>query len=197
MKKSYTAKSKKELSTIIKEDKIACFGCNEVSLEKKLRNPFKSKLFKFFKHLRKYEYLCFKRDTCKNSILSKLYSLQIKLCDIRKSRLSLQLGVEITPFCCGKGVRICHPNVIINGIVGNNCIFHGNNVIGNKKTGNKNAVPYIGSNVDIGTGAMIIGDVTVADNCTIGAGAVVTKSFTTQGTVIAGVPAKELNGEKQ
>ncbi len=195
MKDTYMIKTKKELADLLEADKIACYGSEKISLEKKLRNPFKTKLYKFFKLLRKYEYLCCKRDACVNEIISKLISLQIKLCDIKKNRLSLLLGVEINTFHCGKGVRICHPNVIINGYVGNNCIFHGNNVIGNKKTGDKNATPKIGNNVDIGTGAMIIGDVTVADNCVIGAGAVVTKSFTTPGTVIAGVPAKEISGE--
>lgn len=192
----HTVKSKKSLSDFIEADKEACFGSNDVTLEKKLRNPFKSKLFKFLKLLRKYEYLCFKRDTCKNPILSKIYSLQIKIYDIKKNNLSLQLGVEINPFCCGKGARICHPNVIINGHVGENCVFHGNNVIGNKKTGDKTSVPKIGNNVDIGIGAIIIGDVAIADNCIIGAGAVVTKSFTVPGNVIAGVPAKEINGEE-
>lgn len=192
----YTVKSKKELSFIIEKDKKACFGSNNVTFEKKLRNPFKHKLFVFFKLLRKYEYLCFKRDTCKNKILSKFYSLKIKFYDIKKNNLSLQLGVEINPFHCGNSVRICHPNVIINGRVGDNCVLHGNNVIGNKKTGDRDSTPKIGSNVDIGTGAIVIGDVTIADNCIIGAGAVVTKSFTVPGTVIAGVPAKEISGEK-
>ncbi len=196
MKEAYMIKTKKESADFLRADKIACFGSKNISLEKKLRNPFKTKLYKFFKLLRKYEYLCCKRDTCKNKVLSKLISLQIKICDIKKNRLSLLLGVEINPFSCGKGVRICHPNVIINGYVGSGCILHGNNVIGNKRTGEKDAVPRIGNNVDIGTGAMIIGDVVIADGCVIGAGAVVTKSFTTPGTVIAGVPAKEISGEK-
>lgn len=195
MKNQYTVKSKKDLSLYIKEDKKACFGSSEVSFEKKLRNPFKRKLFRFFKLLRKYEYLCYKRDSSR-IFLSKLFSLLIKLYDIRKNRLSLELKVEINPFCCGKGVRICHPNVIINGYVGDNCVFHGNNVIGNKKTGEKDLIPRIGSNTDIGTGAIIIGDVVIADNCVIGAGSVVTKSFTAPGSVIAGVPAKEINGER-
>ena len=44
----------------------------------------------------------------------------------------------------------------------------------------------------VGYGAIIIGDVEIADNCVIGAGAVVTKSFTKKGSVIAGVPAREI-----
>lgn len=193
---SYTIKTKRELSKILEADKLACFGSKKISLEKRLRNPFKAKLYKFFLTLRKYEYLCCKRDSCDSKIISRLISLQIKICDIKKNRLSLLLGIEINPLHCGKGTRICHPNVIINGYTGNGCIFHGNNVVGNKKTGDKYAIPKLGNNVDIGTGAMIIGDVVIADNCVIGAGAVVTKSFTNPGTIIVGIPAKEISGEK-
>ncbi len=196
MNNYYSIKTKDELKNAIDADKIACFGCDKPDLEKKFRNPFKTKLFKFLIALRKYEFLCYKRDICKNKIFSFVLSQRIKLLDIRKNNLSLKIGVEIRPFHSGKGVRICHPNVIINGYVGDNCTFHGNNVIGNKKTGQKDAVPQIGNNVDIGIGAIIIGDVTVADGCIIGAGAVVTKSFTTPGAVVAGVPAKEINGGK-
>ena len=196
MNNFYPIKSKNELKMFIKTDRIACFGSDTISFEKKLRNPFKNNLAKFLELLRKYEYLCYKRDSSKNSILSRVISLKIKLTDIKKNNLSLKLGVEINPFHCGKGVRICHPNVVINGYIGNNCIFHGNNVIGNKKTGVKTDIPKIGNNVDIGIGVIIIGDVVIADNCVIGAGAVVTKSFTTPGTVIAGVPAKKISGEK-
>ena len=97
---------------------------------------------------------------------------------------------HLIPNSIGKGVKLCHPNVIINGFVGENCTFHGNNVLGNKATGEKNKVPRIGNNVDVGIGAMIIGDIEIADNCVIGAGAVVTKSFTVPGSIIAGVPAR-------
>lgn len=196
MDKFYPIKFKKELKQFICEDKKACFGSDKISLEKKLRNPFKYNLFKFLKLLRSYEYLCFKRDSNKNAVISKILSFRIKWIDIKKNRLSLKIGVEIRPFCCGKGVRICHPNVIINGYVGDDCVFHGNNVIGNKKTGDKEAIPKIGNNVDIGVGATVIGDLIVADNCCLGAGAVVTKSFLKSGAIIVGVPAKEINEER-
>lgn len=195
MNTHYPIKTKEELKLFIQADKFACFGRTDISFERKLRNTFKTKLFKFFTALRKYEFLCFKRDNCRNKILSFVLSQRIKLLDIKKNRLSLEIGVEITPFHCGKGVKICHPNVIINGFVGDNCIFHGNNVIGNKISGDKNAIPKIGDNVDVGIGATIIGNVAIADKCIIGAGAVVTKSFLKTKTVIAGVPAKEISGE--
>ena len=192
MKEQYILKTKRALKEIQQKDEYACFGKKTVTIEERLRNPFKQKLYLYFKLLRKYEYFCFKRDTCNNLLLSKLFSFQIKTCDCIKNRIGLKIGVEIKPFSCEASTRICHPNVIINGYVGENCIFHGNNVIGNKKSGEKTAVPNIGNNVDIGIGAMIIGNVELADNCVVGAGTVVTKSFKTPGTTIAGVPAREI-----
>lgn len=49
--------------------------------------------------------------------------------------------------------------------------------------------PTIGSNVWIGTGAKIFGDIKIADNICIGANSVVGKSFTEPNITIAGVPA--------
>lgn len=52
-------------------------------------------------------------------------------------------------------------------------------------------VPVVGNNVCFGTHAVVIGNVTVADNCIVGAGAVVTKSTEPNG-VYAGVPARRI-----
>ena len=49
-----------------------------------------------------------------------------------------------------------------------------------------------GDRVDIGVGAKIIGDITIADDVKIGAGAVVTKSCLKQGATLVGIPAKIL-----
>jgi len=186
----YIINSKEKLNTILEIEKNKYLPKEKNSVEYRLRNPFKYKTCKYLKFLRKCEYLCFKRDNASNVLLSRVCSLKIKILDIRIKNLGLKLNLEITTNCVGQGIRICHPNVIINGFVGNNCTFHGNNVLGNKATGEKNKIPRIGSNVDVGIGAMIIGDVEIANDCVIGAGAVVTKSFTTPGSVIAGVPAK-------
>ena len=50
--------------------------------------------------------------------------------------------------------------------------------------------PFIGHNVYIGPGAKLYGPIDVGDDCTIGANAVVTKSFAEPALVLAGVPAK-------
>lgn len=53
-------------------------------------------------------------------------------------------------------------------------------------------MPIIGNNVFIGTGACILGDISVGDNSIIGANAVVLKSVPANCSV-AGVPAKILH----
>ena len=187
--------SKKELKKYFCEDRDACFGKTSVSFEDKIRKPFKQKLYKYFRYFRKYEYFCYKRDVAENFLFSKVYSFLVKYADIRKNRISLKINVEMLSGAIGANVRICHPNVILNGTVGDSCVFHGNNVLGNKKTGDSDARPKLGKRVDVGIGAMIIGDVTIADDCIIGAGAVVTKSFTEPGSIIVGVPARKIAGE--
>jgi serine O-acetyltransferase len=87
----------------------------------------------------------------------------------------------------GEDCRIS-PNVTV-GV--KTIIFHnGTRVWHTKGT----SAPIIGSRVFIGAGAIIFGDITIADDCIIGAGSVVSRSFTTEGTVIAGNPAKAVSG---
>ena len=66
--------------------------------------------------------------------------------------------------------------------------MHGGNCIGNN--GLTEAVPHIGNRVDIGYGAVIIGDVEIADDVKIGANAVVNKSILEPGCTVVGVPAR-------
>lgn len=56
----------------------------------------------------------------------------------------------------------------------------------------RGGAPKIGSNVILFSGARVIGDITIGDNCVIGAGAVVTKDVPS-GCVAAGVPAKVIS----
>lgn len=54
---------------------------------------------------------------------------------------------------------------------------------------NGQEAPIIKNNVMVTVGAIVIGNVTIGDNATIGAGAVVIKDVP-ENTVVAGVPAK-------
>lgn len=184
--------NKKDLQEILTYEKAIYLPNKKRIAEARFRHTKPYAIWQVVKALRKYEYRCARRDATKNLILKKWQVLLVRLADRKRNLAGEKLGMELLPNRIGKGIRICHDNVILNGYVGENCVFHGNNVLGNKKTGDVEAVPRLGNRVDVGVGAVIIGDVTIADDCVIGAGALVTKSFLTPGTVIVGSPAKAL-----
>ena len=111
---------------------------------------------------------------------------------IKKNKIIEKYNIEL-PKRFGKNLRMPHRNVIINenAVVGDNCCFHGFNVVGNN--GKNEKAPRLGNNVDVGVGAKIIGDIYIADNCIIAANAVVNKSCYEKGTILIGVPAKSFN----
>ncbi len=99
---------------------------------------------------------------------------------------------------CGKGLKISHVFPIgLNGnvTVGENCrlmpfiTLAGDDIL--------DKAPTIGDNVTLGISSTVMGDVYIADGITVGAGAVVTKSFYEPGIHIAGVPAKKVGGGKE
>ena len=53
--------------------------------------------------------------------------------------------------------------------------------------------PSIGNNVFLGSGCKVIGKVTIADDCAVGANAVVVKDVLEKGITVAGVPAKKIS----
>lgn len=110
-----------------------------------------------------------------------------------KNKIGNKSGLNIGEGALGWNARIWHiGNIVINSNarLGTNCILHGDNCIGNN--GKSAACPKIGNNVDIGVGAVVIGDVEIADGITIAAGAVVNKSFLENGITIGGVPARKI-----
>lgn len=140
---------------------------------------------KYLRCLRRQEYYI---NTAKGSRIKGLLGL---LYERKKNRLGMLLGIEIGPNCFGKGLSIWHAGSIVvnpDARIGENCTLHGANCIGNNGKGK--GVPRIGDHVDIGYGAVIIGNIEIADHVTIGANAVVNKSVTEPGCTVAGVPAK-------
>ncbi len=141
-------------------------------------------LRKYLRYLRKQEYYL---NTAHGS---KLKGALAVFYEGKKNRLGTRLGIEIGPNCFGKGLNLYHGgSVIINPAVraGENCSLHGANCIGNN--GALPGVPTLGNNVDVGYGAVIIGDIVIADGVKIGANAVVNKSVREPGCTVAGVPA--------
>jgi serine O-acetyltransferase len=89
--------------------------------------------------------------------------------------LTLLFGIHLPKSCeIGPGLIIHHfGGIVINHKtrIGANCTLRHNVTIGNRKT--HNDVPIIGDNVNIGVGAVILGDIKVGNNVSIGANAVV------------------------
>ncbi|PKI08357.1 transacetylase [Shewanella sp. 11B5] len=59
-------------------------------------------------------------------------------------------------------------------------------------TGHENKDIYIGNNVWIGAGCIILPGARIPDNCVVAAGSIVTKAFYDEHVVLAGNPAKEI-----
>lgn len=67
--------------------------------------------------------------------------------------------------------------------------MHGNNCIGNN--GKNQFTPVIGDNLDLGFAVKIIGKVTLGSDVTVGANALVNKSFGSN-CILVGLPAKQI-----
>ena len=79
--------------------------------------------------------------------------------------------------------------IVISGYAkfGTNCRIRNGVVVGVRRTGEK-AAPIIGDNVDIGSGAKLLGAIRIGDNVVIGANAVVLSDVPSNSIAI-GVPA--------
>ena len=108
-----------------------------------------------------------------------------KLAVLRHHFWSVVTGAEI-PLTCkiGGGLLLPHPSgVVIHGEceIGPNCLIFQGATLGLRRDG----VPRVGGHVDIGAGAILLGKITVGDNCRIGAHALVLDNVPHGGTVIA------------
>lgn len=107
--------------------------------------------------------------------------------------LSLLIGAELPPTIeCGPGLTLRHGGrgVIVNGTakIGSGVTIYHRVTIGQRGPG----VPVIGDRVYIGTGASILGALTIGNGARIGAGAVVIRDVP-PGQTAVGVPAALLS----
>lgn len=91
------------------------------------------------------------------------------------------------------GRRFCIEHfggIIISGdtVFGDDCIIRNGVTVGLRRTGQRGA-PVIGDRVDIGAGAVILGDIRIGDDVSIGANAVVLESVP-DNSIAVGVPAQ-------
>lgn len=176
--------TKSDLKDYLKQDAIA-LRCGE----RKRPSLFGDEVWKFEILLRKTEYYANRFRAGK-----KLYVFHYMWHRFRFHRLSVKLGFTVPLNVFGPGLSIAHYGTLVvnaNARVGKNCRIQEGVTIGTTN-GSENA-PQIGDNVFIGSGAKIIGDITVADDVAIGANAVVIKPITESGTTYGGVPARKIS----
>lgn len=113
-----------------------------------------------------------------------------------QSRSSEVFGVDIHPAAkIGKGIMIDHATGLVIGetaVVGDNCSFlHGVTLGGTGKVDGQRH-PKLGSNVVVGCGASILGNINIGNNVKIGSGSMILKDIPDNKTVV-GNPSKILN----
>jgi len=102
-------------------------------------------------------------------------------------------GIEIHPGAkIGQGFFIDHGMGVVVGettIIGDNVLLYQGVTLGGTGLEKGKRHPTIGNNVVIGTGAKVLGNITIGDNSYIGANAVVIKDVPPNSTVV-GVPGR-------
>lgn len=176
-------KSRKDLKEYIKAD----FECQEMS------HPFLSKctygenyaMFSYIKNLRYLEFYINKKQKPWDLLLRGFYLLKHR-------RNCLKYQINIAPNSTGKGLKLVHPGFRRLGAylkIGEYCTFLPMVLIGKKNPKVDTTNFIIGNNCYFGTGAIVMGPVTIGNNVIIAAGAVVTKDVP-DNVVVAGNPAK-------
>jgi len=165
--------------------------CDKVALGIKgtLIDWILSDIWRYQRNLRKLEY----HSNRKGGIFKKLFIYYYFYRDWRMQRI---LGFQIHRNVFGPGLSIAHLGpIIVNSKtrVGKNCRIHNLVHLATKPhAGMGQLAPTIGDNVFIGAGAVIVGDITIANDIAIGANSYVDRSFLEEGIVIAGVPARKV-----
>lgn len=107
-------------------------------------------------------------------------------------RLIIKTGIVLFPGTIGPGLSLVHPGFRRIGRfvkIGKNCTILPMVLFGRKRPTDSDSTIVVGDDCYISTGATILGPVTIGNNVTIGAGAVVTNDIP-DNCVVGGVPAK-------
>lgn len=170
-----------------KDDYLWYLKCDAAALGKTKKKPriVGDDIWKFERLMRKCEYsLTWKGILHICSLFLRLRYYQVS----KKMNYSIPLGVF------GPGLALVHRGPVVvseYAKVGSNCRLQTMTVIG--ATSGQKSAPIIEDNVYIAAGAKIIGNIHIADDVVIGAGAVVVKSVDESGITVGGIPAKKIS----
>lgn len=176
--------TKQELKEYLLCDKIA------MNINKKYPSPFffRDEIWKFEITYRKLEYFY-------NNKKKPFYWLAYVFYYFRFRNKCLKRCCEIDVNVIDKGLVIWHGfNITISGKakIGKNFSVSSGCCIGQANEG----CPVIGDNVEMGRGSMILGGIQIANDTTVGAGAIVVKDIFEEGTTVGGIPAKCISKKK-
>ncbi|GAA4785563.1 serine O-acetyltransferase [Olivibacter ginsenosidimutans] len=178
-------KCEADLRHWIQQDAQA-MGIKNRSMASKLKVYLTNPRWRFIILLRNVEFYRNKRRSLFEKVVYAFYFYRYKT-------LSLKLGFSIPPNVFGPGLSLPHYGTIVvskQAKIGANCRIHVCVNIG--ASGGNNEAPSIGDNVYIGPGAKLFGAIKIANGVSIGANAVVNKTFEEENVIIGGIPAKIL-----
>lgn len=175
-------KTKSDLKYYMEQDRL--------NLHKDYLKPkWNDEIWKYEILLRKCEYLTNKE---KKNIFDKI---KLRHYSRKYHKLSMIYTTSIPFNVCGPGLSIAHFGAIYvnaKSVIGKNFrVQSGVTIGGSYSTPGK--FPILGDNVYIGTGAKVLGGVTIANDVAIGANAVVVKDILEESTTHAGVPSKKIS----
>lgn len=176
-------KTKKELKNILTIEKKLYLADRTIEniIRLRMTNENLYWIWKYVYYLRKCEYYLNNNKKVSLFVYRRL-----------KNKVGQNLSIEIKENCFDSGLRIFHGNVVVNekARIGKNCRLHGNNCIGNN--GKIDKCPRIGDNFDLGIGGVVVGEISIGNNVTVGAMSFVNKSTPSNCTIV-GIPGKVLN----
>lgn len=98
-----------------------------------------------------------------------------------RRRARVRYGIELYATAkVGTGVQIAHHGTIVihpRAVLGDRCLIRQGVTIGGVNEASHRAVPTLGSDVEVGAGAVLVGDVKIGDGARIGPNAVVTRNI--------------------
>jgi len=174
--------SRADLRAYLEADRVA------LRVERTLRNRLLDDVWRFQRSLRRLE---FRLNTGANPLL-------LAISKLRHRRLSRMLGFVIPPNVFGPGLSISHYGPIqvdTHSRIGARCRIHPGVMVG-ASHGADAGVPIIGDDCYLGAGAKLFGGIELGPGTTVGANAVVNRSFPEGNLTIAGVPARVI-GERE